>query len=78
MNNINNLKPKFFIGKNKITKNLIDEIKIYLDKNKIVKIKILQFENKEDIKKIIGEISIKTNSKIIKIIGFNFIIEKIL
>ena len=65
------------IGKNGITNGLIDEIKKQLKKRKIVKVKMLssfvKIRNKKDAAK---EIAIKTNSKVVNMVGFTVVLSK--
>ena len=70
--NLNNIKTKYNVGKNGITENLILEIIEFVKKNKVVKIKISCFKSREDLQKIILEISKKTELKILQKRGFTF------
>ncbi len=65
------------IGKNGITNNVIKEIIDQLDRNKLVKIKLLKsFMEENNKKEIISEIAEKTNSKVISAIGFVVVLWK--
>jgi len=76
--------PTIQIGKHGLTDNLIEEIKKNLKKKKEIKIKCLRFfcnslpekSNKEKISAVAQEISKKTNSRIVKQIGFTIILCK--
>lgn len=67
------------IGKGGLGKSVIDEIKRRLEKEKIVKIKVLKnspLREKHD-KKTIGEvIASNTNSILVKNIGYTYILKK--
>lgn len=64
------------IGKNGITPNLIGEISKQLKKKKI-KVKILgSFVKEKDKKEIANEVALKTGSRLIKMVGFVFALEK--
>ena len=73
---INNLKPNFRIGKNKISENFIEQINDNLKKNKICKIKVINEQSKEDIDIIIKEVKNKTESEVIEKKGFTFTLYK--
>ena len=75
--NFNHLDAKVRIGKRGLSETNIRNIKDILKKDKIVKIKILQnFIKGKDKKDVFNEIAEKTNSKIIKKIGFTLILKK--
>lgn len=65
------------IGKNGITSSLINEIKKQLKKKKRVKVKMLssfiKTKNRKDAAK---EIVLKTNSKVVGMTGFVFVLKK--
>ena len=63
------------IGKSGLTENVIDEIKKQLKKNKVIKIKFLKTAI-TDKKKLFAEIAEKTNSKIMKKVGFTIVLAK--
>lgn len=68
------LKPKFIIGKNNLTDNLISSIDEYIRKNKVVKIKVSSVAKSKDILSIAETLASKIDSKIINIIGFTFVL----
>ncbi len=71
------LKTTIRIGKNGITPSLIEEIKKQLRREKKVKIKMLgSFVKGEDKKQIADKIALKTNSKLVRMVGFVFALEK--
>ncbi|NCC70690.1 YhbY family RNA-binding protein, partial [bacterium] len=65
----NGIKPMFNIGKNGINEGVLENIDNYLSVNSIVKIKCLNALNKEDVKIIAEEISLKIEADIIDIKG---------
>ena len=71
---INDIKPKFFVGKNKINKNFIEEIKRHLEKNEIVKIKFNGFL-KKDFEEEIKKFKDNSNFEILKKIGFVIVLK---
>jgi len=70
------LKPIMRIGKRGINENIIEDINDHLKKRKLIKIKLLKSFRGKDTNKIAEEIAEKTNSKIIDIIGFVFVLYK--
>ncbi|MFX1256278.1 MAG: YhbY family RNA-binding protein [Promethearchaeota archaeon] len=71
--------PHIILGKKGITNELINHINTLIKRYKILKIKALKsIANKSNIKKIANEISEKTNSYLLDIRGFTFIISKYL
>ncbi len=70
------LKPIMRIGKHGINENIIDDINDHLKKRKLIKIKLLKSFRDKDTNKIAKEIAEKTNSKIVDIIGFVFVLYK--
>ncbi len=70
------LRPIVRIGKNGIDETQIDEIKKHLKKRKLIKIKLLKSSRKESIKEIAKEVAEKTNSILVDIIGFVFVLYK--
>ena len=74
INRIRQEPPKIRIGKKGITEGIIQEVKIILKKDKIVKVKCLQSIPTESTKAIAKNVSELTNSKIIEIRGKTFIL----
>ncbi len=74
INRIRQEPPKIRIGKKGITEGIIQEIRIILKKDKIVKIKCLQSIPTKSTKAIAKNVSELTNSKIIEIRGKTFIL----
>ena len=65
------------IGKNGITSGLVEEIKKQLKKKKKVKVKMLgSFVKGKNRKEIADEVALKTNSKLINMAGFVFVLKK--
>jgi RNA-binding protein len=64
-----NLKPAIIIGQKGITEPVIREIKEALDKHELIKIKFVDFKEKEQKKEIVSIIEKKTNSLIVGMIG---------
>jgi RNA-binding protein len=69
------LKPIFQIGKNGVTENFIEQINDVLEKRELIKVSVLQ-NCLEDKNTISNDISEKTNSHIVAIIGNTIIIYK--
>lgn len=74
INTIRQEPPKIRIGKKGITEGIIQEIRIILKRDKIVKIKCLQSIPTESTKAIAKNVSELTNSKVIEIRGKTFIL----
>jgi RNA-binding protein len=71
------LEPIVRIGKNGITDNLIEDLKLHLKKRKLIKVKLLKsFIQGKDRKKIAEELAKKTGSKAIQQIGFVVVLQK--
>jgi len=68
-----NLKPSFNIGKDNLSENLIIAINDYLNKNELVKIKILQ-NSEEDTREVMEEICFKLSAEPVLCIGKTVII----
>ncbi|RLE69228.1 MAG: RNA-binding protein [Thermoprotei archaeon] len=67
------------IGKNGLSKSVIEEIKRRLEREKIVKIRVLKNSPLREIydKKTIGEVIVSnTNSILLKNIGYTYIIKR--
>ena len=60
-------KPLVRVGKNGVKKGLLEDIKRHVEKNKIVKVKVLQ--SVDDYKGILNEISTRTGLTLAKKIG---------
>lgn len=69
------LKPIFQIGKNGVSDNFISQIKDVLEKRELIKISVLQncLEDKDEMAE---EISERTSSQIVTIIGHTIILYK--
>jgi len=70
---------QIIIGKNGLTENLLNTIKIKLNKNKIIKLKVLKtVEELETIdrKRFAELIAEKLSAKLIEIRGYNIILQK--
>jgi len=72
----NGIKPALNIGKSGITKGTIETVEKYLEKHRIMKIKLNSVEGKEEVKELAKEVSKKTSSDIIDLKGFTFTIYK--
>lgn len=67
----NLLEPIMTIGKNGLTENAIKDIKNHLKNRKIIKVKMLKsYIEGKDKKILAAEVAEKTNSEIIKRVGF--------
>ena len=64
------------IGKNGLTTRIIEEIKIRLEKHKIIKIKILPKMTREEVKQIAEQVATRTNSLIRETRGRTIILER--
>jgi len=70
-------KPTIWIGKNKVSPRLLEEIKKQLDKKEILKIKILKKAIEgEEAAKIAETISTKTGATLIEVRGHTFVLYK--
>lgn len=68
------LKPTVNIGKSGLTKGLVDNIKLQLKKKNLIKIKILRtVENKE---KMVDEILMHTDARLVQKIGNMVVVYK--
>jgi RNA-binding protein len=71
------LEPVLRIGKNGITDSLIVELKKHLKKKKLIKIKILKSaRGMADKKAFVNEIAQKTESELVELIGYVFVLYK--
>ncbi|MFH1642540.1 MAG: YhbY family RNA-binding protein [Nanoarchaeota archaeon] len=71
------MEPMLRIGKKGITDEVIKEVKIMLDKKKIVKVKFLRTAITKNKKELIEELAIKTGSRLVKAVGFVVVLQKI-
>ena len=77
MKNIHDLKPVIRIGKNGMTENIINDIKILVKKKKIVKIKVLKSAiSSATMKDIADKILKETNLKIIQLRGHSVVVSR--
>lgn len=75
MQNIHDLKPAIRIGKNGVTENIINDVKILVKKKKIVKIKVLRSAlNSATMKDIADKIVEEANLKIVQIRGHSVVV----
>ena len=70
------LKPQFFIGKNGITQEFITEIKNYLQKYELVKIKSHTATNSQDLKTQMEELEQRLNAEGFDVKGYTFCLHK--
>jgi len=72
-----NIEPAVRIGKNGLTEGLIEEIKRQLEKNGIIKVKVLKgiFQDIGK-KKFAEELAAKTGSELIELVGFVVVLHK--
>jgi len=71
------MEPMVRIGKSGISESVIDEIKKQLEKDGMIKIKMLKsFVGTKDRKEVVKEIVEKTNSQLVHSIGFIVVIAK--
>lgn len=70
----NELKPQFNLGKNGITKTFIETVDKYLKAHEIVKIKSTVAESKDALKYYAEEVAKETNSEIVEIKGYTFVL----
>jgi len=63
------LKPSAFVGQKGMTEGLIEEINIALDASELIKVKFVDFKEKEVKKEIIQEIAKVTHCEVAGIIG---------
>lgn len=68
---------KFQVGKNGITDNLVEHIRLYVKKHGYVKVRLLKsFVESNDRKESGKELSIRTGTKLAKVVGSSVILEK--
>ena len=63
------LKPSAYVGQKGMTQGLLDEIDIALEASELIKIKFVDFKEKEVKKELAQEIAISVNGEIAGIIG---------
>ncbi len=77
MQNIHDLKPVIRIGKNGVTENIVNDIKILVAKKKVVKIKILKSALcSETMRDIADKIVKETNLKIVQFRGHSIVVSR--
>ena len=64
-----NLKPSAYVGQKGITEGLIEEINIALEASELIKVKFVDFKEKEVKKELIQDIANSVNCAIAGIIG---------
>jgi len=75
MEDIHELKPAIRIGKNDVTENIINDVKMLVKKKKIVKIKVLRSAlNSATMKDIADKIVEETNLKIVQLRGHSVVV----
>ena len=75
MEDIHELKPAIRIGKNDVTENIINDVKMLVKKKKIVKIKVLRSAlNSATMKDIADKIVKEANLKIVQIRGHSVVV----
>ncbi|MFT4244107.1 MAG: YhbY family RNA-binding protein [Candidatus Woesearchaeota archaeon] len=70
------LKPQFFIGKNGITPEFIQELKIYFEKYELAKIKSHAATNSDSLTQQAQELAMRINAQIVTKKGFVFTLYK--
>mgnify|MGYP006280998455 CR=1 FL=1 len=74
---LNELKAKIQIGKYGVTENIIDQVRKYINKHGLVKVKMLKtFAAENDKNQVAQDIAERTNSHVLKIVGFTIILQK--
>ncbi|MBA3044193.1 hypothetical protein FP804_03550 [archaeon] len=77
MQNIHDLEPVLRIGKNGVTENIINDIKILVKKKKNVKIKVLRSAlSSATMKDIADKILKETNLRIIQLRGHSIVVSR--
>lgn len=69
------LEPQLLIGKSGITDNLIEQIKDHLEKNEILKIKVLS-NNTEEKDELVSKVLEMTEAEFVSSLGNKFVIYK--
>ena len=67
------LDPVIRVGKEGITDSLIEQIKTYIKKHKMIKVKFLKVDNKDEKFKELAE---RTNTELIHQIGFTIVLKR--
>lgn len=73
---IENMEPHIRVGKNGLTDNVIEEIKLQLKKHKTIKIKFLRAAINDNKKELFNQLLEKTKTKLVKKIGFVVVITR--
>ena len=68
----NGIKAEFAIGKSGITETFIESVHDYIDVHKIVKVKVNNAIDKNDVKRFAAEVAEKTDSEVLETKGFTF------
>jgi RNA-binding protein len=77
MQNIHDLEPTIRIGKNGVTENILNDVKMLVKKKKIVKIKVLRSAlNSATMKDIADRIVEEANLKIIQLRGHSIVVAR--
>lgn len=77
MEDIHELKPVIRVGKNGVTENIINDVKMLVKKKKIVKIKVLRSAlGSATMKDIANKIVEETNLRIIQLRGHSIVVAK--
>jgi RNA-binding protein len=75
MEDIHELKPVIRVGKNGVTENIINDVKMLVKKKKIVKIKVLRSAlYSETMSQIADKILKETNLKIVQLRGHSVVV----
>ena len=75
MEDIHELKPVIRVGKNGVTENIINDVKMLVKKKKIVKIKVLRSAlNSATMKDIANKILKETNLRIVQLRGHSVVV----
>ncbi len=64
-----NLKPSAYVGQKGLTQGLLDEVEIALEASELIKVKFVDFKEKEVKKELSQEIAMSANCEIAGIIG---------
>jgi len=68
----NGLKAEFSIGKAGVTDNFIESVENYVEVHKIVKVKVNNAIDTNDVKRFAIEVGKKTDSEVLETKGFTF------
>ena len=69
------LKPVLWIGKEGLKKGQIENIKKYLKKQRLIKVRV-QKSSKDKLNEILAQILRQTNTELVRKIGFTFTLKK--